>query len=177
MRKLPEETSVIEVGENLRNAKVSMPKATKEKIAKIQRLFEPYSAVVEYIDLIENYFLTEKGTPLLYNSKTGKPKEWVWNPYERFVQEYQEDYLFNGQITGPFIKDENDISRHYPCGSKIEIFNEKILRFFEKNIKQGPILIKVGEKAYFLKEEGRRKGIVVRPLTLKLESKGLVKLL
>jgi hypothetical protein len=168
--------------------RIRIPENTQSKIEKILNLTDPYNAVVEYIDLIENHFKTEKGIPSKYDSETGEPKEWSWSPYEQFEQTSfpSSDFLSNGEMYAAVKEDENQ--RGGLNCVRLEIFNPSMLKNLKEIAKNGPVIIKVNEREYIIKEEKMKystspdteeikEGFVILPISARLDSKGLTSLL
>jgi len=164
--------------------KIRIPKNTLEKISRTRKIVSPFHAITSYVDIIENYFLSERGKPSKYDSKSGKIKEWSWESYQRFSQKVNsEGFLFNNEVYGWF----SDKDLLGTVGKRLEIINPKVISQIEKNIKnEGPLLLMINSKPYvayldsigWSNHEGdygsAKSGIVVLPITKELKLEGLV---
>ncbi len=129
------------------NEQIRMPNSTLARISQIRDLTNPYKAVEGFVDLVENYFLTERGFPKGYSLRNGKPATWEWKPYERFQQKVEsEGFLFNNELEAK-LKGAGD---EFLTLENIEIINPKVIRFFDKNKSSLPYLVKSNLRHYVI---------------------------
>lgn len=173
-----------------------IPVTTVSKIDRVRSIKDPYSAVCEYIDLIENFSLTEKGRPKRFDETTGLPKEFKWSPFEKFRQKDQSSnrFLFHNEISASVSKNEQT-GQGFMVAKRVEVIHPEVLKYFKEKITHpSPCLINVPLSPYDIsstrsrpyiiqldsiamtdedKELHYKHGIVVRAINRELTPKGL----
>ena len=163
--------------------RIRIPDSTINKLSQIRKITNPYQAICEFVDLVENFFLTERGLPAKYDEKTGKPKTWEWKPYERYQQK-KGGFLFNDGARADVRETGEEIGTH---AKYIEVINSRVIKYFDKNLSFLPLLVKINSKPYVIYQDSigwsyyegdygnTKSGIVVMPLKPELKLEGLVR--
>jgi hypothetical protein len=113
--------------------RIRIPERTKKKIEEIETITNPLLAIKEYLDLYENYNLSEKEIPVEYDTKTGKPNKFIWEPLKKFNEGENELYS-NGICVGDYSS---------------EIFNRGLIKTL---LEKTPIVIDIDDKSYLIQE-------------------------
>jgi hypothetical protein len=166
---------------------IKIPQRTLYKIDEVRRIKEPYLSVCGYIDLVENYFLTERGSPIRYDEKEGSIKDWKWESYERFQQKVKsEGFLFHNEVSAWVEETQEAIGKD---GRLIEVVHPDVLKYFKENIWNFcPVQVDINSKPYVIQvdsigwsyHEGdygnTKSGIVIQPIKKKLGLDRLIEL-
>ncbi|MFO7710652.1 MAG: hypothetical protein R6V53_02705 [Candidatus Woesearchaeota archaeon] len=125
---------------------VRIPENTLDKMYEVRYTTEPFAALNGYVDLIENYWMTER------------KKSRKWKPYEPFRQVIpNEGFLFNNELQARV--DYGEMRR---LGRLLEVMHPKLIGFFDTLVTYGkPVSAELDSGVYVTKKEDR--GIVVKP--------------
>ena len=167
-----------------------IPEKTREKLEKMSGI-EPnlenplgtvYEVICHYVDLVDNYYRTERGEPTQYSPETGKPLAWSWSPDERFEQIRQ----------GQFLTEKSEITIFHITeggpgigGERIKLLSEDTLKLVREKIwDELPLYVEINDTPYVIEKDHvldstwddnyyTKPGIVIRPLRKQLTSTGL----
>lgn len=163
-----------------------VPEVTKGKLAILNDI-DPdpedpgmlHSAISHYVELVENYFKTEVGRPVEFDSKTGEPTEWEWTKEERFEQVGSRLLSIDGaQYTDPSSTSGGNVR-------ELPVFSERMVDYIKNTLMDElPLAIDIMGGLYCIQEakiawsygprrHGTRSGIEVVPVR-RLTLQGIV---
>lgn len=164
---------------------IRIPKRTIFKMDEINQIEDPYLAVCAYVDLVEHYVTTEKGHPVKYHEENGQPKEWEWQPHQKFKQKVkQQGFLFHNEVI-VYLREID--GKKGQTGKTLNIIHPKVLEYFKEKISEScPLMVHIDSKPYVIALDaiayssyqhhyGARSGIVIHPLGNELSLEGIVR--